>query len=236
VLITKCGQKIPESDTPDWSYETVTRSVDRALRLLKTDFLDVMLLHTCNLETLKKGDALRGLVDAKKSGKIRNAGYSGDNDTVAWAAAQSDVSVVEMSLNIVDQINFDVALPVAKEHNVGVIAKRPIANAAWKKIDDQPGMYRSYAADYTERFKKLGLKLSDVGYNDADQQAWAEVALRFTLSFPAIHTAIIGTTNAKNAEANMIAAGKGPLADQAVQKIRDAFHRADPKRQWQGLS
>src|SRR5450432_557557 len=37
VLISKCGQKIPESHSPDWSYETVSRTVDRSLKLLKTD-------------------------------------------------------------------------------------------------------------------------------------------------------------------------------------------------------
>ncbi|HMB95851.1 MAG TPA: aldo/keto reductase [Tepidisphaeraceae bacterium] len=236
VLISKCGQKIPESDTHEWSYETVSRSIDRSLRLLKTDFVDVMLLHSCDLNMLKKGDAFRALADAREKGKIRFAGYSGDNDAVAWAAAQSDVAVVEMSLNMVDQINIDVALPVTKKHNVGLLAKRPIANAAWKDISQQPGMYKSYASEYTERFKKMGLTLGDLGYNDSDSRAWAEIALRFTLSFPEVHCAIIGTTSARNAQANLAAAEQGPLPSELVKKIRDAFHKADAKKQWRGLT
>jgi aryl-alcohol dehydrogenase-like predicted oxidoreductase len=236
VLISKCGQKIPESDTPDWSYETISRSIDRSLRLLKTDVIDVMLLHTCDFATLKKGDALRALADARDAGKIRFAGYSGDNDAVAWAAAQPDVAVVEMSVNITDQINIDVALPVAKKHNVGVIAKRPVANAAWKDPSQQPGMYRSYSQQYTERFKKMGLKLSELGHNDSDLRAWAEIALRFTLSFPEIHTAVIGTTDARNGQANLAAAEQGPLSNDLVQKIRAAFRKADPLGHWKGLT
>ncbi|HEY1629399.1 MAG TPA: aldo/keto reductase, partial [Tepidisphaeraceae bacterium] len=224
------------SDTPAWSYETVSRTVDRSLRLLKTDALDVMLLHTCDLATLKKGDALRALADARKAGKIRFAGYSGDNDAVAWAAAQGNVAVVEMSLNITDQMNIDVALPLTKQHNVGVIAKRPVANAAWKEPSQQPGMYRSYSHEYTERFKKMGLKLSDLDYKDSDEKAWAEIALRFTLSLSEVHTAVIGTTSARHAQANLAAAEQGPLPSKVVQKIRDAFRKADPNKQWRGLT
>src|SRR3954451_24128172 len=46
VLISKCGSKIPESDAPPWSATLVSDTVDRALKLLKTDVLDVMLLHS----------------------------------------------------------------------------------------------------------------------------------------------------------------------------------------------
>src|SRR4051812_4228024 len=55
VLVSKCGQKIPESDAPAWSAPLITASVDRSLRLLRTDHLDVMLLHTCSFDVLKKG-------------------------------------------------------------------------------------------------------------------------------------------------------------------------------------
>jgi len=49
-----------------------------------------------------------------------------------------------------------------------------------------------------------------------------------------VHTAIIGTTNPKNAEANLRYANAGGLPNEVVQKIRDAFKRADPNRSWTG--
>src|SRR4051794_6343190 len=55
VLVSKCGQKIEESDSPSWSAETITATVDRALKRLRTDHLDVMLLHSCKLDVLKEG-------------------------------------------------------------------------------------------------------------------------------------------------------------------------------------
>src|SRR3954463_944555 len=80
VLVSKCGQKIPESDAASWSDETITATVDRALRLLKTDHVDVMLLHSCSIDVLKKGEAVGALVKAKQAGKTRFIGYSGDNE------------------------------------------------------------------------------------------------------------------------------------------------------------
>src|SRR5262245_27305747 len=58
VLVSKLGQGIPESEAPAWSEKLVLDTIDRALRSLQTDRIDVMLLHSCDLETLKKGDAL----------------------------------------------------------------------------------------------------------------------------------------------------------------------------------
>jgi len=233
VLISKCGSKIPESDGEAWSEKLIADTVDRALRLLKTDRIDVMLLHSCDLATLKKGEAIGALVKAREAGKIRFAGYSGDNEAAEFATTIPDVAVIETSINIVDQINLN-WLGQAAEKRIGIIAKRPIANAAWKQIQQQPGMYQSYAKEYTDRFGAIGLKLSDLGYKETDESAWPELALRFTLSQPGVHTAIIGTTNPKHAEANVIAANKGLLPADAVGKIRAAFRQADPRGKWTG--
>ena len=234
VLVSKCGAGADEIDAPAWSERSILHSVDRSLRRLRTDRIDVMLLHTCGLETLQRGEALGALVKARDAGKIRHAGYSGDNDAAAWAAAHPDVAVVETSVNIVDQINIDQVLPLAREHSVGVIAKRPVANAAWKDLGQQPGMYQSYAKEYTERMRKVNIQPRDLGFTAPADQAWPEIALRFTLSFTDVHTAIIGTTSLENARRNVEIAAKGPLPEDAVKKIRAAFRTADPSGAWAG--
>src|SRR3954452_14270988 len=91
VLVSKCGSEVPQAKGKAWSAELVTNTVDVSLKRLRTDRLDVMLLHSCDLQTLQKGEALRALVKAREAGKIRFAGYSGDNETAAWAAAQADI-------------------------------------------------------------------------------------------------------------------------------------------------
>ena len=184
---------------------------------------------------MQKGEALGALLRAKSAGKISFAGYSGDNEPAAYAATLREIDAIETSISIVDQINIDMVLPKARKNQMGVIAKRPIANAAWKKLNQQPGMYQSYAKTYTERFANLNLMPADLGFaNVPDDQVWAEIALRFTLSIPGVHTAIIGTTNLKHALANVEHANKGPLSSDVVERIRSAYQRADPGGNWQG--
>jgi aryl-alcohol dehydrogenase-like predicted oxidoreductase len=210
--------------------------VDASLRRLKTDVLDVMLLHSCDLGTLKQGEALGALVKAREAGKLRFAGYSGDNEAAAWAAAHPDVAVVQTSISIADQSNIDSVLPVARKHKAGVMAKRPIANAAWLGATGRAGFYDSYAKPYVDRLAQMKLKPADAGFRGADETAWPELALRFTLSQPGVHCAIIGTTNPDNARANITHAEKGPLPQDAVSKVRQAFQRADATRSWVGLT
>jgi aryl-alcohol dehydrogenase-like predicted oxidoreductase len=229
VLVSKCGQGSADLPGEPWSPKLIEASVDRALKRLNTDHLDVMLLHSCTRTVLDKGDALKALLKAQQAGKIRFAGYSGDNDAVAHAGELRGVAVVEASVNIVDQANIGVLARITQEQGAGVIAKRPVANAAWKRLEDQPGMYQSYARDYHERFKAMGLSLDDFDVAD-----WGELALRFTLSVPSVNAAIIGTTNPDNARMNIIAADKGPLPAESVGKIRAAFDQAGGE-DWPGL-
>ena len=231
VLVSKCGQAFEDVPGKAWTAEVVTGTVDRSLKRLRTDAIDVMLLHSCNLRLLKESDALAGLVAAREAGKIRFIGYSGDNEAAAHAAGLADIAVIEASVSIADQANIDVVLPVTVANNVGVLAKRPIANAAWRDISQQQGMYQNYAKTYTDRLTAMKLSPADVGLPAG---AWSEMALRFTLSQPGVHCAIIGTTKESNLDANADIIAKGPLPAAAIEKIRAAFRAADPNGKWTG--
>ena len=191
---------------------------------MKPDRLDAMLLHSCTKGTLQCTDALETLVIARDAGKIRHVGYSGDGDAALYACTLPDIAILETSVNICDQTNIDTVLPAAQQQNVGVIAKRPIANAAWKQLGDQPGFYQQYAETYTQRFAAMNLDPTDLGFGGPAD--WAEIALRFTLTHPWVHSAIVGSTKEKNLVANLAAAAKGPLPEGPYQKLRDAFARA----------
>jgi aryl-alcohol dehydrogenase-like predicted oxidoreductase len=230
-LVSKCGGSLPDLHLPEWTPELIAQTIDRSLRRLRTDRLDLMLLHTCSLDQLKQGDLIATLLRARDAGKVRFIGYSGDNEAVAYAARLPEVAVVQSSINLADQVNIDGLLPVARAHNIGVMAKRPIANAAWKKKEEQPGFYGEYAKNYSERLAAMKLNPTDLGL-----ATWAELALRFTLSQPGVSTAIIGTTNVENARANLAAAARGPLGADIIAQIRDSFREADPQGKWLGLT
>jgi aryl-alcohol dehydrogenase-like predicted oxidoreductase len=231
-LVSKCGGSRQSDTTGEpWSAELVASSVDRALRLMKTDYIDVMLLHSCDLATLQKGDALGALVAARDAGKVKHIGYSGDNDAAGHACTLREVAVVETSINYVDQANIDLVLTPAHANKVGIIAKRPVANAAWKGSSDRAGIYVNYTKDYVRRHQSMALDISEFGFSAAQ---WPEFALRFTLSFPEVSTAIVGTTNPANAMANLEHASKGPLEGAIVERVRAKFRSTTGSASWTG--
>ena len=227
VLVSKCGQAFQDIEGAAWSASAIEQTVERALRRLKTDHIDVVLLHSCDLETLKKGEALGALVEARDAGKVRFVGYSGDNEAAAHAAGLDEVAVIETSVNICDQANIDNVLPEARRNNVGVLAKRSIANAAWKDASEQRGVYVDYAKTYARRLATMAITPADLGFPGEVGAAWSEIALRFTLSQPGITTAIVGTTKTSNVERNLEALSKGALPENVVTELRAAFRRAE---------
>ena len=236
VLVSKCGQAFDDIEGEAWSATVISQTVDRALRRLRTDRLDVMLLHSCEMETLKAGEALGALLAARDAGKVRFVGCSGDNEVAAFAARLDEVSVIEISINMCDQANIRMVLPAAERHNVGVIAKRPVANGAWKDLSQQEGLYASYAKTYTERFKEMALTPERLGFKDGAESAWPEIALRYTLSQAGVATAIVGTTKPAHVETNIAAAENGPLDPVAVAELDQTFQRAEAAagEQWLG--
>jgi len=236
VLLSKCGRRVAGAEGEDWSARLVTETVDRSLRRLGTDRLDVMLLHTCSLEVLQRGEALGALLRAKEAGKIRFAGYSGDNEAATFAAGLAGVDVLMCSASICDQVNLEGALPAAARAGTAVIAKRSVANAAWKPLEAQQGIYRDYVKPYAERFQAMALDPRELGF--PGPEAWMEIALRFTLAEPGVHVVSIGTTSPANAEANLRLLEAGPLPAAAVAKIRSAFREARARSggAWPGLT
>ena len=236
VLVSKCGQAFDDIEGAAWSAQAITQTVERSLARLGTDHLDVMLLHSCAREVLERGEAVGALLAAREAGKIRFAGYSGDNEAAVFAAALDGIDVIETSLSICDLANLDGVVALARERGLGLIVKRPIANAAWKDLAEQEGTYQNYARVYTERFQKMALAPADLGFDGAPAQVWPEIALRFTLSLPGVSTAIVGTTKAESARRNLEAVAKGPLPETAIQLVRQAFSRAEAAagETWEG--
>lgn len=229
VLISKCGTENPQPDidAPPFSEKQITLSIDRSLKRLKTAQIDVMFIHSCSLEKLQRGDAWNALMKAHQAGKVRYPGYSGDNDDVTWAVDNLPVHAIETSVSICDQANIKGVLPKAAAKGVGVVAKRPIANAAWRQPDEQTGFYAKYASVYHARLAKMGFTPADFGIAGDPARAWPELALRYTLSYPAVHSAIIGTTSLERAMMNIDIASAGPLPADVVTQIEAAFAKAE---------
>ena len=192
-LFTKCGHVRPDGTRgDDWSKAGTLASIERSLKRCKTDVLDLIQLHSCSLDTLKKGECIEALEEAKKQGKVRYIGYSGDSQAAKWAIESGKFDSLQTSINIADQECVELTLPLAREKNMGVIAKRPIANAAWR-YDTKPD--NGYHVEYWNRLQALkypfamGDKRQDTGPDGA-----AGTALRFSAFLPGVHGCIVGAS------------------------------------------
>lgn len=227
-LFTKCGHAAGFPGERDWDIAMLEKSVDRSLRLLKTDHVDLLQLHTCGEDLLRRGDVIAVLQRARQAGKTRFIGYSGDSDDAVYAIRCGAFDTLQTSVNIADQECIERTLPLALKAGMGVIAKRPVANVAWRYGRHQPG---GYCQPYWERLRKLEYPFLPEDGGSTDEAV--SVALRFTLAQPAVAVAIVGTANPDRWKQNAALLEAGPLPERNVQAIRDRW-RAVAGSDWVG--
>jgi len=213
-LFTKCGHA-GNYFTPAWSGAEITASIEKSLKNLKTDYVDLVQLHSCDSKVLNKGEAIEALQKAKKEGKTCFIGYSGDGEDALCAVNLDVFDTLQTSVSVFDQQCIDTTLRLAKEKNLGVIAKRPIGNAVWR-FKTKPE--NEYVQEYWERAQKLAY---DFCNGDADKVS--EMALRFTLSQPAVCTMIVGTTKPGRWQENAQFVSRGVLSESEIKAIRDRW-------------
>src|SRR5438445_3851485 len=151
-LFTKCGHPHGFGERADWSKDSILESIQRSLRRLKTDKIDIVQLHSCAETELRKGEAIEALQTARDRGYTRYIGYSGDSHAARFAVDSGAFDTLQTSINIADQEALDLTLPLARERSLGVIAKRPIANAAWRYAEEPANAYHR---PYWERLRAL---------------------------------------------------------------------------------
>ncbi|WP_442598816.1 aldo/keto reductase [Neobacillus sp. D3-1R] len=214
VLSTKVGYSVPGFE--DWTYDCIMAGVDLALKTMKTDYIDIVHLHSCPLETLQKGEVVEALQETVKTGKVRVAAYSGENEALEYAISTGAFGSIQTSINICDQRVIDNGLAQANTKSMGVIAKRPIANAPWRFNERPVGHYSEV---YWERLQKMNLNPHGIDLG--------ELALRFTAYLDGVSSCIVGTGNLEHLKHNVKLVEKGPLPVDMVNEIRAAFKRHD---------
>lgn len=215
VLSTKVGYDIPGFQ--NWTYDIIIAGVDNALKLMQTDYLDIVHLHSCDLNVLRNGEVIEALHKTIEQGKVKVAAYSGENEELKFAVDSNLFSSIQTSVNICDQIDIDASIKKAKGKEMGIIAKRPIANAPWRYDKIPTG---KYVEEYWKRWKEMDLP---------DQKDWLDTFLRFAVFTKGVDSAIVGTANIDHIKSNIKIIEKGPLPDDLYQLIRSKF-----KPEWQG--
>lgn len=208
LISTKVGYGI--EGVPDWSADAVRLGIDEALTTLDTDVLDIVHLHSCPSDVLRRGDVQLALSAAVSAGKVRVAAYSGENVALDEAVSSGRFGSIELSVSPWDQGAIDRMLWKAKEAGLGVIAKRPLANAWWTTEQSS----RPDIAEYQRRGRLLAL---DTGLSPE------ALSLRFSVFTWGVDCAIAGTTKVANLERLAAIVAEGPLPADVRRAVREAW-------------
>jgi len=218
ILATKAGHVIGGYEGEAWTAKTIRDSIERSLKRMGTDYLDLAQLHSCRLEVLERGEVVGALLAAKSAGKARYIGYSGNLTPALWAIESGQFDTIQVSFNLVDQWARQEVFPRAKAKGLGVIAKRPIANAAWGAAASSDPV--------RERYRQMAQAMSDMGPIAGAPNDPILLALGFTLAHEEVNTAIVGTGNPDHMRANIAwVENELPLRPEVVQELHRRFER-----------
>jgi aryl-alcohol dehydrogenase-like predicted oxidoreductase len=172
---------------------------------------------------LASDDIQRALENAKTSGKIKVAAYSGENEDLARAIATGAFGSVQLSVNVCDRnaLENPAAVPEAVKREMGVIGKRPLANAPWRHAKRPAG---EYVETYWDRFRAMRL--------DKWQGDWGERALRFAAWAPGVTSVIVGTRSLAHLRSATDAIRRGRLVEDERYALKDEWDRHG--KSWRG--
>lgn len=147
VLCTKVGEEFENGESRyDFSPEHIQRSVERSLDRLRTDYLDIVLIHSDghDVAILQQAGTLQALQDLQAEGRIRAVGISHKTPAGARLAMTMGCDVIMTTLNV-EETNEAAVIAEAGARQCGVLVKKALASghsttSSLKYVAAQPGV------------------------------------------------------------------------------------------------
>ena len=250
-VATKAGRRLDPHVASGYGYANLSSFIERSLKNLQVDALDLVQLHCPPTEVYKRDEAFEALERLKQRGAIKHYGVSVETVEEAQLALEHEgVASIQIIYNM---FRFKPALEVfdaIKEKNVGILARVPLASGllSGKMTKDREFAeddHRNYnrhgeAFDVGETFSgvdfETGLKAAEELKDLVPEgSSLAQFALRWILMHPAVSTVIPGAKNAEQAKANASASDLEPLPPSAMQRVReiyDEYIREEVHERW----
>lgn len=206
VLVSKFGHT-PEGHT-DFTVQWFWKSLEGSLGRLRTDCLDVLLLHNPPMEIYAGTEPVwQALEQARTQGKIRHYGASLDLAAeVENCLANTNCEVLEILFNIFHQ---DVRRSFAtiREHGAGTIVKVPLDSGWLTGRFDAGSRFEGVRARWDEEdIARRAELVSRISWLVADGSELAHKALGYLLSYDEVSCVIPGTRSLKQLNSNLAAA------------------------------
>ena len=242
-IATKAGRRLRPHEDAGYTAANLEAFVDRSLKNLQTDALDLVQLHCPPTETYYRADFFGGLEKIRDKGKVKFWGVSVEKIEQGLKAIEYDVvATVQIIFNAFRQRPTELFFEQVAKRNIGVLARVPLASGLLTgklkpdqhyAADDHRGFNKlGQAFDAGETFSGLGGHLDDA-FAAVDElkkivpagQTLSQFALRWILMHDAVTCAIPGAKTSEQAEANAAAADLPALSADQMRAVRDVYDR-----------
>ena len=185
----------------------IEASVQRSLRLLQTDRLDVLKIHSA-ADSFLHDELVSAMQDMVDRGMVGAWGASTYGMTApADALAEAKVRVLQVAYSILDRRLCSQILPLAREQGVGIVLRsvflQGVLSDRRRHLPDSMAALARAAESAAQLAADSGLNLSDM-------------SLRFVLYGGAGDVTIVGTAHSAELRQNLIACEAGPLSPDLV--------------------
>ncbi len=198
--------------------QRIAGSIAESLRQLKTDYVDVLMLHSASLELLRDDTALLLLRSLQSSGMTRRIGASTYGAEASLLALEQGAEVLQVAYNVLDQRMADTVFPRAQALGAGIVVRSVYLKGALTARGDHLPDHLAALRDLSRRFRA---QAAEIGLSPV------EAALRFALSHPAIDSVLFGIQSASELDTALNAAAQGALAPDAFDLLA-ALRSDDP--------
>ncbi|MEK4248917.1 aldo/keto reductase [Paenibacillus sp. FSL W7-1287] len=214
ILATKVGnRRIPGQDGWVWdaSKEYILRAVKQSLQRLGTDYIDLYQLHGGMIEDNIE-EAIEAFEQLKQEGVIRAYGISSIRPNVIREyVARSSIASVMNQYSIVDRRAEEEVLPLLQKSEISVIARGPLASGALATGREPVKGVLGYEL---EELRELRSQLQNIDPN------LTQLAIRYSLSHPAVAVAIPGARTLEQLKQNIAATDMPALTSEQIDRIR----------------
>ena len=239
-IATKAGRRLNPHTAKGYNKENITSFVERSLKNLKTDSIDLLQLHCPPTEVFYMPEVFGILDDLIKDGKLKYYGVSVEKVEEALKAIEyPNVQSVQIIFNIFRQRPKDLFFTEAAKKKVGILARVPLSSGMLtgkltKESKFENGDHRLYnrhgeAFDRGETFSGLDYdrslavvdklkKLLPIG------MTLTQMALRWILMFPEVTCTIPGAKRPAQVEENVAAADLHELPDEVMREIEKIYN------------
>jgi aryl-alcohol dehydrogenase-like predicted oxidoreductase len=239
-IATKAGRRLDPHIAAGYNKENLNRFVDRSLQNLDVNTIDLLQLHCPPTEVYYQEEVFDALEEMVMAGKIKNYGVSVEKVEEALKALEYDnLATVQIIYNMFRHKPGDEFLAKAKEKNVGIICRVPLASglltgkfsqdSTFAEDDHRNFNRHGEAFDKGETFSgvdfELGLKaVEELEKIKPEGLTMAQFALKWILMNDAVSCVIPGGKKPWQVRDNAAASEADDLSEKVMERVDEIYN------------